>query len=412
MTVSAPTAQIDTRVRRTVVPVLLAISFSHLLNDTIQSLLPAIYPLLKESFALSFAQVGLITFCFQVTASLLQPFVGHVTDRRPFPYSLPVGMTLSLSGLLLLSVANSFPLVLLAAALIGTGSSVFHPESSRVARMASGGRHGLAQSVFQVGGNVGTSLGPLLAAFIVVPHGRTSVAWFALIALLAIAVLFNISRWRIREASRVPVPSHYEAHGHGEHADTYARPVKNAYVVLALLVALMFAKFLYLTSMSNYYTFYLIHHFGVSVPHAQTLLFVYLGALAAGTVAGGPIGDRIGRKTVILVSVLGPLPFTLAMPHLPLFWAALFTVPIGFILASAFPAMVVYAQELFPGRVGTISGLFFGLAFGLGGIGAAILGWFADLTSIEFVFTVCSFLPILGLVALFLPNMRDLRRTA
>jgi FSR family fosmidomycin resistance protein-like MFS transporter len=409
MTVEIDTApQIDPRIRRTVVPVLLAISFSHLLNDTIQSLLPAIYPLLKDSFSLTFAQVGLITFCFQVTASLLQPFVGHVTDRRPFPYSLPVGMSSSLIGLLLLSIASNFYVVLLAAALIGLGSSVFHPESSRVARMASGGRHGLAQSVFQVGGNFGTAIGPLLAAFIVVPHGRTSVAWFALIALVAIIVLFNISRWRIREAERLVFAIHDE-HAH-VHSDP-ARPVgRRAYYVLVLLIVLMFAKFIYLSSMSNYYTFYLIHHFGVSVPVSQTLLFVYLGAVALGTILGGPIGDRIGRKTVILVSVLGPLPFTLALPHLDLFWTAVATVPIGMIMASAFPAMVVYAQELFPGRIGTVSGLFFGLAFGLGGVGAALLGRFADLTSIEFVFGVCAFLPTLGLLAVFLPNMRTLHR--
>ena len=403
MSIEIATAPADPRVRRTVVPVLLAISFSHLLNDTIQSLLPAIYPLLKQSFELTFAQVGLITLCFQVTASLLQPFVGHVTDRRPFPYSLPVGMASSLLGLLLLSIADSFGIVLIAAALIGTGSSVFHPESSRVARMASGGRHGLAQSVFQVGGNVGTAIGPLLAAFIVVPYGRTSVAWFALIALLAIVVLFNISRWRIREATRIALPVR-DASAACPTVGRSASPNRSAYVVLVLLIVLMFSKFVYLTSMSNYYTFYLIHHFGVSVPTSQTLLFVYLGALALGTILGGPIGDRIGRKTVILASVLGPLPFTLMLPHLDLFWTAAATIPVGLILASAFPAMVVYAQELFPGRIGTISGLFFGLAFGLGGIGAALLGRFADLTSIEFVFSVCAFLPALGLFAVFLPK--------
>ena len=405
MSIEIATAPADPRVRRTVVPVLLAISFSHLLNDTIQSLLPAIYPLLKQSFELTFAQVGLITFCFQVTASLLQPFVGHVTDRRPFPYSLPVGMASSLLGLLLLSIANTFGVVLIAAALIGTGSSVFHPESSRVARMASGGRHGLAQSVFQVGGNLGTAIGPLLAAFIVVPYGRTSVAWFALIALLAIIVLFNISRWRIREATRLVLPARDTHTGSAHSGDAVAPPATRAYVVLVLLIVLMFSKFIYLTSMSNYYTFYLIHHFGVSVPTSQMLLFVYLGALALGTILGGPIGDRIGRKTVILASVLGPLPFTLMLPHLDLFWTAAATIPIGLILASAFPAMIVYAQELFPGRIGTISGLFFGLAFGLGGLGAALLGRFADLTSIEFVFGVCAFLPALGLFAVFLPKL-------
>jgi FSR family fosmidomycin resistance protein-like MFS transporter len=408
MTVEVDAApKLDPRIRRTMMPVLLAISFSHLLNDTIQSLLPAIYPILKDSFALTFAQIGLITFVFQVTASLLQPFVGHITDRRPFPWSLPIGMTFSLVGLLMLSIANDFGVVLVAAALIGTGSSIFHPESSRVARMASGGRHGLAQSVFQVGGNIGSAIGPLLAAFIVVPYGRNSVMWFALIALLAIVVLFNISRWRIREANRILQPPH-ALHRHVR--DSAApRPTRTAYLVLLLLIALIFSKFFYLVSMSNYYTFYLIHHFGVSVPNSQVLLFVYLGAFAVGTVAGGPIGDRIGRKSVILVSVLGPLPFTLVLPHLDLFWTAVATVPAGMIMASAFPAIVVYAQELFPGRIGTISGLFFGLAFGLSGLAAAVLGWFADLTSNEFVFAVCAFLPALGLLAILLPNMRALR---
>ena len=344
---------------RTAFAVLGAISFAHLLNDMIQSLIVAIYPILKSGFALSFGQVGLITLTYQLTASLLQPLVGVATDRRPMPYSLPVGMGFTLCGLLLLAVAPNFPVLLMAATLVGAGSSVFHPESSRVARMASGGRHGLAQSLFQVGGNTGASLGPLLAAWIIVPHGRGSVAWFSLAALLAIAVLLRVSGWyRAHHATRGVVRRHH----------TQVTLSRNR-VVLSLLILglLIFSKYFYLASLSSYYTFYLIHRFGVSVQSAQTHLFVFLAAVAAGSLIGGPVGDRIGRKWVIWISILGVAPFSLLLPHADLFWTGVLTVVIGLVLSSAFSAILVYAQELMPGRVGMVSGLFFGFAFGMGG---------------------------------------------
>jgi len=389
----------------TVVPVLAAISFSHLLNDTIQSLLPAIYPILKSSYQLSFAQVGLITLTLNVTASVLQPLVGLYTDRRSTPYSLVVGMTFSLFGLLLLSAAGRLATLLLASGLIGVGSAVFHPESSRVARMASGGRHGLAQSVFQVGGNIGSSLGPLLAAFLVLPHGQRSIAWASAVALLAIAVLWKVGGWygaqhRVHRSSRrsgSPVTHH-----HYHVTATQAR-IRWSIVIL---VALIFSKYFYLASLTNYYTFYLINHFGVSVQTAQVDLFIFLGAVAAGTILGGPIGDRFGRKLVIWVSILGVFPFTFALPFANLFWTRMLSVVIGLILASAFSAIIVYAQELMPGRIGLISGLFFGFAFGMGGLGAAVLGRLADATSIEFVYKLCSFLPLIGLLTGFLPNIK------
>lgn len=380
-----------------------AISFSHLLNDMIQSLILAIYPLLKSGFDLSFAQVGLITLSFQLTASLLQPVVGLYTDKRPMPYSLPIGMSFTLCGLLLLATATSFPMLLVAAALVGSGSSVFHPESSRVARMASGGRHGLAQSVFQVGGNLGSSLGPLLAAWIVVPHGRGSVAWFALAALLAIVVLLQVGNWyRAHMAERAKRPVATET--------TPRHPRSLIARTLALLFALIFSKYFYLASLSSYFTFYLIHHFGLSVRNAQMHLFAFLFAVAAGTLIGGPVGDRIGRKAVIWVSILGVAPFTLALPYVGLTMTGVLSVIIGLILASAFSAILVYAQELIPGRVGAISGLFFGVAFGMAGIGAAVLGWLADLYGIVFVYQVCAFLPLLGVLAVFLPNIEPARR--
>jgi FSR family fosmidomycin resistance protein-like MFS transporter len=383
---------------RTEFAVLGGISFAHMLNDMIQSLILAIYPILKGDFHLSFAQVGLITLTYQLTASMLQPLVGMVTDRRPMPYSLPVGMTFTLCGLLLLAVAPSFPVLLLAAALVGTGSAVFHPESSRVARMASGGRHGLAQSLFQVGGNTGSSLGPLLAAWIIVPHGRGSVAWFSLAALLAIVVLLQVGRW-------------YRGH-HVARSKSAARhfalvPLSRNQIIGALLVLglLIFSKYFYLASLSSYYTFYLIHKFGVSVQSAQVHLFAFLFAVAAGSLIGGPVGDRIGRKWVIWVSILGVAPFTLLLPHANLMWTGVLTVIIGLILASAFSAILVYAQELIPGRVGMISGLFFGLAFGMGGIGAAVLGGLADTHGIEYVYRLCAYLPLMGLITVFLPNI-------
>ena len=389
--------------RRTVVPVLAAISFSHLLNDTIQSLLPAIYPILKSSYHLSFAQIGLMTLTLQLTASLLQPVVGIYTDRHHTPYSLVIGMGFSLVGLLLLAVAGRLGSLLLAAGLVGVGSSVFHPESSRVARMASGGRHGMAQSVFQVGGNIGSAMGPLLAAFLVLPRGQLSVAWCSLVALLAMIVLYQVGGWyqQHRPASTIRNAASAGVQAAGRPGLSNSRIL----VAIAVLVALIFSKYFYLASLSSYYTFYLISKFHVSVRSAQLELFIFLGAVAAGTILGGPIGDRFGRKLVIWVSILGVFPFTILLPHVGLFWTRILTVIIGLILASAFSAIVVYAQELVPGRVGMISGLFFGFAFGMGGLGAAVLGWLADATSIEYVYQICAFLPLIGLLTWFLPDV-------
>ena len=378
-----------------------AISASHFLNDMIQSLIFAIYPVLQSGFDLSFAQIGMITLTYQITASLLQPAVGLYTDRNPLPYSLPIGMGFTLLGLLLLSVAPTFPLLLLAAGLVGMGSSVFHPESSRVARMASGGRHGLAQSVFQVGGNMGSSLGPLLAAWIIVPRGRSSVAWFSLAALLAIFLLLKVSHW-------------YKLHRHGVRGKPQARradqPIlSRAKIFWSLLILglLIFSKYFYLSSLSSYYTFYLINKFGLSVQNSQIHLFIFLAAAAAGTFIGGQLGDKFGRKYVIWFSILGVAPFTLLLPYVNLFWTSILTVIIGFILSSAFSAILVYAQELLPGKVGMVSGLFFGFAFGMGGIGSAVLGILADHTSIYYVFKVCAFLPLIGLITGFLPDIRE-----
>ena len=394
--------------RRTVVPVLAAISFSHLLNDTIQSLLPAIYPILKSSYHLSFAQVGLMTLTLQLTASLLQPVVGIYTDRHHTPYSLVAGMGFSLVGLLLLAVAGRLGSLLLAAGLVGIGSSVFHPESSRVARMASGGRHGMAQSVFQVGGNIGSAMGPLLAAFLVLPRGQLSVAWCSLVALLAMIVLYQVGGWyqQHRPASTIRTATSAAPPEIGRPGLSRRR----IFVAVGVLVALIFSKYFYLASLSSYYTFYLISKFGVSVRAAQIDLFIFLGSVAAGTILGGPIGDRFGRKLVIWVSILGVFPFTMLLPYANLFWTRILTVVIGLILASAFSAIVVYAQELVPGRVGMISGLFFGFAFGMGGLGAAVLGWLADATSIEFVYRICAFLPLIGILTAFLPDVE--RHTA
>lgn len=400
--VKAPSTSFAERPEATVVSILIAASVCHCLNDTIQSLLPAIYPILKQSFALDFGEIGLITFVFQATASLLQPFVGLFTDRRPQPFSLPIGMGFTLVGLLFLSVAPSYWMLLIAAALVGMGSSIFHPESSRVARLASGGRHGLAQSLFQVGGNTGAALGPLLAAFIVVPHGRGSIAWFSAIALLAMFILWRLGIWyrdhRARMAARPKQPA--------VRAELPRQKVVAALVVLVLLV---FSKHFYLSSLSSYYTFFLIDKFHVSVPAAQIYLFVFLFSAAVGTFVGGPIGDRFGRKYVIWASILGALPFTLALPYVDLPWTIALSVVIGLVISSAFSTIVVYAQELVPGRVGMISGLFFGLAFGVGGLGAAVLGQLADFTSIEFVYHVCSFLPAIGLLTVFLPNLKRVR---
>ena len=384
-------------------PILAAVSFSHLLNDMIQSLLPAIYPILKASFRLNFVEIGLITLTYQLTASLLQPFVGLYTDRSPKPFSLPVGMTFTLLGLLMLATAPHLGMLLVAAAFMGMGSSVFHPESSRVAHLASGGRHGLAQSVFQVGGNAGSSLGPLLAAFIVLPGGQRRVAWFTLAALLAILVLTAVGRW-YRHAMKPGVPR--------AHASATSGAMRKAAGPITILALLVFSKYFYLASLTSYYTFYLMAKFHVPVRTAQIDLFIFLGAVAAGTVIGGPVGDRFGRKYVIWVSILGVLPFTLLLPEASYSWTLILTVIIGLILASAFSAILVYAQELVPGNVGMIAGLFFGFAFGMAGIGAAVLGKLADTTSIFFVYRVCSFLPALGLLTAFLPDVHKQHETA
>jgi MFS transporter, FSR family, fosmidomycin resistance protein len=384
---------------RTAFSVLGALSVCHLLNDMVQSLLPAIYPILKTALELDFRHIGLITLVNQITASLLQPVIGFYTDRRPRPQSLAVGMTFTLCGLVLLALAGGFKTVLAAAALIGIGSSIFHPESSRIARLASGGQHGLAQSLFQVGGNAGSALGPLLAAFVVLPRGQGSLAWFAAAPIIAITLLWRVGGWYSRRArAAVARPGA----GHAAHHGLTRRQVARA---LALLLVLVFSKYIYLACLSTYYTFYLIETFQVSVRSAQLHLFVFLGGVAAGTMLGGPVGDRIGRKYVIWGSILGVLPFTLALPYANLALAGVLSAVIGLILASAFSALIVYAQELVPGNVGTIAGLFFGLAFGIGGLGAAALGVLADATSLMFVFKVCAWLPALGLLTAFLPDL-------
>ncbi|MHC1744485.1 MAG: MFS transporter [Syntrophobacteraceae bacterium] len=389
------------RVEGTVFKVLGAISFSHFLNDMLQSLIPAIYPLLKSSFSLSFTQIGLITLAFQLTASLLQPLVGLYTDSHPKPYSLAIGMSCTLTGLMMMAFAPNYAAVLVAAALVGTGSSVFHPESSRVARMAAGGRYGLAQSIFQVGGNAGSATGPLLAAWIVIPWGRDSLAWFSGAALLGTVVLYRVGRWYKRRLS--------QGKKQGRFSESRSQRFSGRTVAgaLAILLILIFSKFFYMASLGSYYIFYLMSRFHVSVQSAQIHLFVFLFAVAVGTVVGGPIGDRIGRKRVIWVSILGVAPFTLLLPYVSLAWTGPLTFVIGLILASAFSAILVFAQELMPGKVGMVSGLFFGLAFGMAGIGAAVLGGLADAYGIEFVYRLCSFLPLLGVFTAFLPDIRS-----
>ncbi|MGD0144344.1 MAG: MFS transporter, partial [Rhizomicrobium sp.] len=363
-----------------------------------------IYPTLKTEYHLNFTQVGFITAAFQITASLLQPAVGHFADRRPMPYSLAGGMVFTLVGLLILSVAGSYGAILLAAVVVGLGSSVFHPESSRVARMASGGRHGLAQAMFQVGGNIGSALGPLTAAFIVLAYGQKSIAWYSLLALLAIFVLWNVGAWyKTHGLQRLKSAAHHLA-AHPK------LPQRKIVISLAILLALIFSKFFYLSSITSYYTFYLIHAFHVSVQTAQILLFVFLASVPIGTLAGGPLGDHFGRKYVIWFSILGSLPFTLALPYADLFWTVVLSVIVGLVLSSAVSAIVVYGQELLQGRVGMVSGLFFGFSFGMGGLGAALLGKLADLTSIGFVYQVCGFLPVLGLLTAFLPNLEPARK--
>jgi len=391
---------------QTTFAILFAISFCHLLNDMMQALLPAIYPSLKTSFHLSFTQIGLVTLAFQLTASLLQPAVGLYADKRPMPFSLPIGMVFTFVGLILLSFAQSYAVLLCAAAVVGLGSSVFHPESSRVARMASGGRHGMAQSLFQVGGNIGSALGPLTAAVVVMRWGQRSIAWYSLLAVICIFVLWNVGIWykthgltRMKKAARHP-------EGHAE-----LSPRQVAFAMTILLV-LIFSKYIYLTSITSYYTFYLIHTFHVSVESAQLHLFGFLAPVAIGTFLGGPLGDRFGRKYVIWFSILGALPFTLLLPHVNLFWTGVLSAIIGLVISSAFSAIVVYGQELLPGKVGMVAGLFFGFSFGMAGIGAAVLGKIADLTSIGFVYGICAFLPLLGLFAAFLPNLETERMRA
>ncbi len=385
--------------------ILLALGFSHMLNDMIASLVPAIYPLFKASFSLDYAQIGLITLTYQCTASVFQPLVGLYTDHRPRPYSVVAGMGFTLAGLGFLSYAQSFATVLFAAALVGLGSSVFHPESSRIARIAGGGQHGLAQSVFQVGGNIGSSLGPLLAAFIVIPHGQGSIAWFTLAALLAMVVLSRVGAWYKKKHLAVRTRLRAMGGAVGLSKSTIGWS-------LAILLALMFSKFFYTACFTNFYIFYLMDRFQMPVATAQIYLFAFLASVALGTLGGGPLGDRIGRKYVIWGSILGVLPFTLALPFVNLFWTGVLSVLIGVIMASAFSAILVYAQELIPGRVGTVGGLFFGFAFGMAGIAAAVLGVLADHTSIAFVYKVCAFLPLLGLLTAFLPDIDRRTRRA
>jgi MFS transporter, FSR family, fosmidomycin resistance protein len=380
----------------TVYAILFAAAGCHLINDTMQAIMLASYPLLRESYALTFTQVGLLTFAFQITGSLLQPFIGSYTDKHPFPAILPLAPAFTLLGFILLGLAPNYPLLLVAAISIGIGSAMFHPDASRVSRLASGGRFGLAQSTFQVGGNVGTSLGPLLAAWLIIPNGQHSILWFAFLAVLSMSILAAVARWFAGHLTTTAQKAAYVV--------TPQFNSRTITISMSILVALMFSKFVYMSSMHSFYAFYLMDKFSMSAQRAQIDLFILLGAVAVGTFAGGPIGDRIGRKTVIWFSILGTLPFSLALPYANEFWSVALTIPIGLILSSAFPAMVVYAQELLPGRVGMISGLFFGLAFGLGGMGAALMGALADATSIGTVFHIASFLPVLGLLALFLPR--------
>ena len=388
--------------QETALGILGAITICHCLNDLMQSVLPAVYPILKDAYLLDFGQIGLITFANQATASMLQPVVGLFTDARPKPYSLPIGMGFTLVGLVLLSVAPTFGAILGAVALVGIGSSVFHPESSRVARLASGGKHGFAQSLFQLGGYAGSATGPLLAAFIVLPNGQRSIAWFAVTAVAAMAILFRVGTWYKQHLSA-------RARSVASHLHTGLSRGRVRWALLVLVV-LVFSKNVYMASLSSFYTFYLIHKFSLSVRSAQLHLFVFLAAVAAGTFIGGPVGDRIGRKYVIWFSILGALPFTLLLPYANLYWTEILTVVIGLILASAFSAIVVFAQELVPGRVGAVSGVFFGLAFGAGGVGAALLGQLADATSIDVVYKVCAFLPAIGLLTVFLPNIEPSKR--
>jgi FSR family fosmidomycin resistance protein-like MFS transporter len=400
MTTQTITANLPTQTPEvTLYKILTAVSFCHLLNDMVQSLVPSMYPILKDNFHLDFTRIGMLTLTYQITASLLQPVIGYYTDKKPMPYSLPIGMAFTLFGLLLLAIAPSFALLVVAASLIGVGSAVFHPESSRVARLASGGQHGMAQSFFQVGGNTGSAIGPLLAAFIVLPRGQIGAAWFSLAALLGILILMRVGHWY---KARIQQPQAAKTN-HSEQPPRLSN--KKIAGAMAVLIALIFSKYFYLASFSSYYTFFLMDKFGLSVRSSQIYLFVFFGAVAAGTLIGGPVGDKFGRKLVIWCSILGVLPFTLLLPYVDLFWTGVLSVIIGFVIASAFSAILVYGQDLIPGRVGAVSGLFFGFAFGMGGIGAAILGRLADATSIIHVYKLCAFLPAIGILTAFLPNL-------
>lgn len=397
-TLTEPLEQTKTIAEKTVYSILFTISLSHLLNDMLQSVIPSIYPIIKTSYHLSFSDIGLVTLTYQLSASLLQPFVGMYTDKKPKPYSLPIGMGFTLTGLACLAFAHGFYPILVAVALIGVGSSIFHPESSRVAHMASGGKRGLAQSIFQLGGNAGSALGPLLAALIVVPFGQSSVMWFSLAALLAIIILIYIGNWYKSFA----LPKTKTAHAAVVHHKLSSRRVGFS---LAILIVLIFSKYFYLASITSYYTFFLIDKFHLSVQSSQLYLFIFLAAVAAGTLLGGPLGDRFGRKYIIWISILGVAPFTMMLPYANLFWTSVLSILIGVIISSAFSAILVYAQELMPGKVGMIAGLFFGFAFGMGGLGSAILGKLADSTSISYVFHICAFLPLIGILTAFLPNL-------
>jgi FSR family fosmidomycin resistance protein-like MFS transporter len=401
-TIIQPTIPLQPKVmvQKTIYTILFTISFTHLLNDMMQSVIPAIYPLIKQKFHFSFTQIGMITLAFQLTASLLQPFVGFYTDRKPRPFSLAIGMGFTLAGLIALSMASNFWLILLAVSLIGMGSSVFHPESSRVAYLASGGKKGLAQSIFQLGGNAGGAIGPLLAALIVMPYGQFYIIWFALAAIIGILILIQIGKW-------------YKGHLYLKKANAAAAQhetgpgisKKRVTISLVILLVLIFSKYFYMASMTSYFTFYLIDKFHVSVQQSQLYLFAFLAAVAAGTVIGGPLGDRFGRKYIIWISILGAAPFTLLLPYVGLMWTVVLAVIIGIIISSAFSAILVYATDLVPGKIGMIAGLFFGFAFGMGGVGSAVLGWLADRTSIEYIFKICSFLPLIGIITGFLPNV-------
>lgn len=386
--------------QKTAYPILFAIAFSHLLNDLLQIIIPSIYPILRETYSLSFTQIGFITFVYQVTASLLQPIVGMRTDKKPMPYSLAFGMGFTMLGLIFLAFAGTYAVILLAVGLVGIGSSIFHPEASRVAYLASGGKRGLAQAIFQVGGNTGTAVGPLLVILIVIPYGQTYILWFLVLALIGIAMLSKIAHWYqkhllLRKAHKIQVKEY--------HPRLRKKQIKSSIVILLILI---FSKYIYMTSISSYFTFYLIDKFNVSIPDSQFYLFLFFGSVALGTFLGGPLGDRFGRKYVIWFSILGSAPFALMLPYVGLFWTGALVVIIGLILSSAFSAILVFAQELLPGKVGMISGMFFGFAFGIAGLGSALLGYLADHTSIEFVYQICSFLPLIGAVAYFLPDVR------